>query len=1122
MKGIRFLPLAMAVAAVTFAADQPPGAADISTEDGPCEAIDRFAVSRMQIPPGDVQDLKNQVHFRCRLPKNLALNFLIATVPDPIETHLALWFDRAVESILSAAGSVGFRFYEAWIPWDTDLVRDEPDVGKRKLLQAERRRREKQPGVLLFRSSVPCTQAAQSCQSTDLVVLLVPETPTGGIQPEVFADATEMIFWASSSMNHASAGVRKIPVMGPSFSGSFASLAKIMQHGPGIKDRLQVISGTAGSSEAWREAFDKSQSQYSTTVHSIDTQFRILRDHMLDEWRKGSRLALLTETETGLGWFYTTAKIYRPGDDPLIFRYPREISRLRNAYGDEELKAVVGAQPQSVSFRNLLTFRLFDTGSGTDSTPVLARNQTPLSQDAVLEEIAESLERERVTLAGILATDVFDGLFIARYLRDACPDVRLFTFDSDLLYERAAQDFPFEGTLALGTYPLIAPNQAWTGMHQKRQGDNGQAYDRPERLSFPSRGSEGIYNATRALLIRANFVSKDYGNEPLAEYFNPTVNCAGPEQFTSRSEQFTGCYAPPVWLTVLGRGGYWPLAVMDTPSGVTQKLAGAMQNGLLLAWPSAGNVSRFGLGSTPRVWRVFFVLIVLGLGWHFVRNCMACMTRFGRVRGFSHLNVWPDEEGWLARLCYLHVCSFALFALYALFIAPLIAITRTDPAGSRWSVWIAELLLGMFAVLGASPLLALLRKRAKPSAPVKLMWPETWHFGILGVAVLFSGFFIWALLRLYVSPVDPSGNPFDHQEAFFFAYRSLHLTSGVSPLAPLLLLLPAYFAWGRVHLRRVAMLHERLVDVPPLGDTSKGEGGEARALAECRDAIDPLVNEPLPFHWRTAGAFVLVLAISLYMTHPLRSFEYAPFDNVFVLMLTVLYALLFLTWTRFLLIWRQFRVFLEQLERLPLRFAFDELPKKRVISPLFQFTAWHAEFTMFVAIRERLARLKLKLTQQQSLDSTSSDAIGDLDREIGGILTSVTTGLRISRNDAGNLRLSLEKVNKILLNDLHRGLWKSGRSERGGDEPRNEEEAVLDGLREEVIALQYHDYIQYILHQQRNLLLFALTAFTLSILALHAYPFRGHGALRRLPPSYSSPLRAEPSPCWRRRSAIPS
>jgi hypothetical protein len=48
-----------------------------------------------------------------------------------------------------------------------------------------------------------------------------------------------------------------------------------------------------------------------------------------------------------------------------------------------------------------------------------------------------------------------------------------------------------------------------------------------------------------------------------------------------------------------------------------------------------------------------------------------------------------------------------------------------------------------------------------------------------------------------------------------------------------------------------------------------------------------------------------------------------------------------------------------------------------------------------------------------------------------------------------------------------------------------------DILREEIIALQYDDYIQYVLHQQRNLLLFAVLSFILSILALHAYPFEG-------------------------------
>ena len=718
----RVVPLALTVAAVVLAApNQPPA------DDGPCEAIDRFAFSRLQLPAGSLQDLKTQGNFKCHLPKNVGLNFLIATVPNPIETHLALWFDRAVESIINAAGSVGFRFQEAWIPWNADLVREESDIDKRKEMEAERRRRGKEPGVLLFRNSDTCTKTPQRCQYRDLVVLLVPETPTGGIEPDVFADATKMICLASSSLNCAGgashAATPKIPVMGPSFSGSFASLGKIMQQDdPKIKDRLQVVSGNARSPDEWKKAFDeKPGSSYSTTVHNLDTQLDMLTEHMTGERKRGSRLALLTETETGLG-FYTP----RSGAGPLTFRYPFEISRLRNAYGEEVLKTVVGAQPQPASFRNLLGFRLFDVGSGSDSMPVFAKNQTPLSQDAVLEEIARSLERERITLAGILATDVFDALFIARYLRDACPDIRLFTFDSDLLYERAAEDFPFDGTLALTTYPSIAPNQAWTN-------------ERRERFSFPSRGSEGIYNATRALLIGANFVSNDYASKPLAEYFNPTLpigNCAKPRG----SSVPTGCYAPPIWLTVVGRGGYWPLAVKDAPH-ITQTGSGTQKNGLLLAWPLPDNNSQFGLGPLPRLWRLIFVFIAMALCWHLFRSSMACATGYGRLTGFSHLNVWPDEEGWLARLCYLLVCSLALLAMYALFVAPLISISWAGAApDARHYVWFAYLLLFVFVVLSLSPFLAFRKGKS-----AKLQRPEKWHFGILGVAAVLAVFFYLGL-----------------------------------------------------------------------------------------------------------------------------------------------------------------------------------------------------------------------------------------------------------------------------------------------------------------------------------------------------------------------------------------
>jgi hypothetical protein len=159
-------------------------------------------------------------------------------------------------------------------------------------------------------------------------------------------------------------------------------------------------------------------------------------------------------------------------------------------------------------------------------------------------------------MAGLLATDPFDALFIARYLKDACPDVRLFTMDSDLLWVRASQDFPFEGTLAVTTYPLIEANQGWTNVRPFR----GEV---PLRKLFPSRASEGIYNAVRALLLSpqepSSSAAHTSGKEPLqgqfAEYSDPFGQCH------DRSEHRPECQSPPVWITVVSRDGYWPLAV---------------------------------------------------------------------------------------------------------------------------------------------------------------------------------------------------------------------------------------------------------------------------------------------------------------------------------------------------------------------------------------------------------------------------------------------------------------------------------------------------------------------------------------------------------------------------------
>ena len=66
----------------------------------------------------------------------------------------------------------------------------------------------------------------------------------------------------------------------------------------------------------------------------------------------------------------------------------------------------------------------------------------------------------------------------------------MITFESDLLYVRAATEFPATGVVLVTTYPLFLQNQVWTGY--------GSSED---RVQFVSMGSEGTYNAFRSILM---------------------------------------------------------------------------------------------------------------------------------------------------------------------------------------------------------------------------------------------------------------------------------------------------------------------------------------------------------------------------------------------------------------------------------------------------------------------------------------------------------------------------------------------------------------------------------------------------------------------------------------------
>jgi len=52
-------------------------------------------------------------------------NFVIATVPDPVSTHLPLLFDRTIEVIQQAAQDDGYSYDSSWFPWN-DSSKENP------------------------------------------------------------------------------------------------------------------------------------------------------------------------------------------------------------------------------------------------------------------------------------------------------------------------------------------------------------------------------------------------------------------------------------------------------------------------------------------------------------------------------------------------------------------------------------------------------------------------------------------------------------------------------------------------------------------------------------------------------------------------------------------------------------------------------------------------------------------------------------------------------------------------------------------------------------------------------------------------------------------------------------
>jgi hypothetical protein len=803
---------------------------------------------------------------------------LIAVVPDPVQTHMALRFDRAIDAIELAAESMKYEIDRYWLPWESETKADWTDYESWKKARSDRQHKETQPGLLLFRR-----EDKSEAQESMLYVFLVAEKPTAGINGEQFRKAVHYADLVNAShpgpdkrgpprrddfCSSEKGSARCTYVVGPTSSASFATLAGLMQRQPGWKNKF-VVNATARNSDAIQAVVsDLSLSSFATSIPEAAQQLKnaLAENGYIRPCRgeKKHQVAILSEASTALGNSFGVASDDRRDSDPDncidIFRYPREIASLRNAYGALNPQSPKAGEP-SGGPRPSLSVNLTETNNSSDEPPDFSKAQSPFSQEAALMDMAAEMQRKHYDYIGINGSNPLDVVFLLGFLRNAVPDARLFSFDSDLLMQHEPDNVPYIGTLSVTAYPLLYPPLNEIG---ERRTPEGSA-----RLPFTSQREEAIYNAT-VCLVRTMLGESDLG------YLSERDACPpAPNERKASAEAPT----PPLWLTAYGLGGHWPIQVLgpaadDTPSPQLEKL------------------------ELPSGWKAICTLLS-ALALLHVLILLGQLPFLSKFQAFKLSTVAPARQ-----LLGIHLASATLALAMAL-------VGLSAWQLNKWTVvsmGFIGVLLGVSWLITRKYICWWRADRAKPQrpylkaplSPSGMVWQMAAFLGIWIAAGVFA--YLWCTLRNYKG---------GHYGAFF-SFRALNVASIVSPLTPMLPLLAAiylawiFYVWHLVFSERIRpRLNPRDEESSPVEKLRPGRRSEKR--------IARAVNED--FKNAITGWLILVLWIMIFHQPQFELFERPGFKTLYVALFFLVMLLILTSAVRLFRIWHELQKFLLEINR---------------------------------------------------------------------------------------------------------------------------------------------------------------------------------------------------------------
>ena len=1087
----------------------------------------------------------------------LQTKYVIATLPDPLHTHFSLLFDRFVEAIQQGAQDENYQYDSSWLPWETEepaltLLGDQDEADDRK------KKREDQPGVLLFHAAPHPGQSAREPYQKGLFVFIVGEDSTDGIHRKQFENA---VAWIAALQRGGAES--PVAILGPTFSGSFPSLSELLSdpkvlptlNSGGVKSgkRLAIYSGSVTSKKD-AEWFAKSNP--SIVMHSFlqddDTALGRFCKYLEKPKKNGEktfdlrRLAVLSEDETAYGYDGTLAAEEHLCEGASWLYYPRDISTLRSAYQKQSIFNSASGQPdQGAAPRNSLPSDLADpAGKEHDTVRTYAGNQTPLSQEAELLGVVGALRSHRAQFVVLISSNTLDPLFLANFLRREYPEARVVVLNSDLLFQRGRDAMQLSGVMTLSTYPLFPWEREWT--------------ERPPFLLhshrvFPENSTEATYIASRLVLQSPMFgddpdhpASCTLSQDSLHDVFVPSIICEqkdgmqnylpvpdyAPPFWTGAPPCNSGVMAescqPATWLSVITKSGSWPLAVLNdqTLRPPQSHIARKAPPGSPASKPASGQE----WPPVPLSMKLFLVSL-FGLSLFHLSCC--CLASFTAKPAFRAHFATP---GWQHRV--LIVMGSFLIALMALLSGWGCGMFSRTPGLPLHTGAVRPLVYLIWGVAGLSIVANLVVTRKLNVDANEQRWDDDdarfrWLVILL---VMTLCLLIGMSFRAFVHPLECALSLANRVPAY---WRSMNLASGVSPLVPFLSLTLGFYIWFWYLLHGVALFgpdrprlpeQAKLIIAAPEEDQNGAKNQQPCFLRMFSEeyAAKPAERAAKPLAWK-ALLFSLIMFLVFWLLvatvvreAPVRSLGAKTYAKIFCFWLDFCFSLILGAALQLWQTWSQLRQLLVFLDRLPLR---------RTLGALRGFswgTVWRMSGNVldvrYKLLSRQLQSLNHLHTSLQELQATDPRLEESELTHVENCLTAVEEARKAGRvfaqwysanygdPQAAGLRSFKELQKQIgatsgfVLANLLVPAWRKEKHSlilveahgKGEDErtpcPPLSTQEHLRNA-EELVCLTYLGFAQNVLGRIRTIALGALFLFVATTLAVSNYPFDPRPAL---------------------------